>query len=252
MSLDLKFWGIFFGILFAGILGVLGWFSVQAYVGGDGFSLPMSCPDSDADGLTDCQERDVYFTEMYNPDTDGDGYLDGEEVEGGYSPHVGDRTLLSEVDSDRDGVMDSVELQFKSSLYNRDSDGDGYTDDTEIEHGYDPTSPEAKKFKKSMNISLANKKLHLLVNEIEFKSLDLIIGTVDAVPAGNFKISYKHPKAWSQEKEQWLPYWVALKGNTFGLHENVYEITDSLELSHDDAEFLYSWAPIGTKVKIAD
>lgn len=42
--------------------------------------------DTDNDGLTDYEEKEIYFTDPNNPDTDGDGYLDGEEVKAGYNP----------------------------------------------------------------------------------------------------------------------------------------------------------------------
>jgi hypothetical protein len=44
-----------------------------------------STVDTDADGLTDEQEK-VYGSDVNNPDTDGDGYKDGAEVKAGYDP----------------------------------------------------------------------------------------------------------------------------------------------------------------------
>ncbi|MBI3495478.1 hypothetical protein HY065_02535 [Candidatus Berkelbacteria bacterium] len=38
--------------------------------------------DSDKDGLTDCEEINIYHTDPHNPDTDGDGLTDGVEVYG--------------------------------------------------------------------------------------------------------------------------------------------------------------------------
>lgn len=43
-------------------------------------------PDTDADGLFDKEEVDVYQTNPLNPDTDGDTYKDGDEVKNGYNP----------------------------------------------------------------------------------------------------------------------------------------------------------------------
>lgn len=43
--------------------------------------------DSDNDGLSDYEEKDVYKTNYLLPDTDGDGYLDGAEVNNGYNPN---------------------------------------------------------------------------------------------------------------------------------------------------------------------
>jgi len=43
--------------------------------------------DTDADGLYDREEVEVYETDPLNPDSDGDTYLDGAEVKAGYNPN---------------------------------------------------------------------------------------------------------------------------------------------------------------------
>ena len=60
-------------------------------------------PDTDADGLTDSDEVNVYFTNPLLLDTDGDGLTDGEEVN-----TSGTNPLLS--DTDGDGFSDGVEV----------------------------------------------------------------------------------------------------------------------------------------------
>lgn len=44
-------------------------------------------PDTDSDGLLDREEVYTYDTDPTNPDTDGDSFLDGEEVRNGYDPN---------------------------------------------------------------------------------------------------------------------------------------------------------------------
>ncbi|MDO8669210.1 MAG: CARDB domain-containing protein [Candidatus Buchananbacteria bacterium] len=44
--------------------------------------------DSDSDGLSDEDERNVYYTNPYNNDSDGDSYKDGSEVFFDYSPSI--------------------------------------------------------------------------------------------------------------------------------------------------------------------
>lgn len=44
-------------------------------------------PDTDSDGLSDREEVYIYDTDPKNPDTDGDSFLDGEEVRSGYDPN---------------------------------------------------------------------------------------------------------------------------------------------------------------------
>lgn len=50
-------------------------------------SADSSTMDTDADGLTDEQEK-IYGSNPTKPDTDGDGHKDGDEVKGGYDPVV--------------------------------------------------------------------------------------------------------------------------------------------------------------------
>lgn len=105
-------------------------------------AVASKCPDTDLDGLNDCDEEFVYHTERFNPDTDGDGYTDGEEVEKGYSPHYGGGLRLNEVDSDRDGLMDAQEVQIGTSLMKADTDGDGISDFAEVSAKTDPLRVE--------------------------------------------------------------------------------------------------------------
>jgi hypothetical protein len=42
--------------------------------------------DSDLDGLTDEDERNIYGTDPFNPDSDNDGYSDKVEIDGGFNP----------------------------------------------------------------------------------------------------------------------------------------------------------------------
>jgi len=50
------------------------------------YGTNISSVDTDADGLTDRDEIEVFSTDPLNPDTDGDGYNDGEEVRAEYDP----------------------------------------------------------------------------------------------------------------------------------------------------------------------
>ena len=46
-------------------------------IGEPTWALVASDPDSDRDGLPDCQETHMYFTDPGRPDSDGDGAPDG-------------------------------------------------------------------------------------------------------------------------------------------------------------------------------
>jgi outer membrane protein OmpA-like peptidoglycan-associated protein/opacity protein-like surface antigen len=82
--------------------------------------------DSDKDGLTDGDERNIYKTDPFNADTDGDGLQDGREVKV-------TRTEPTKPDTDGDGLTDGEEVEtYKTQPTNADSDADGLNDGSEI------------------------------------------------------------------------------------------------------------------------
>ncbi|MGB6895332.1 MAG: flexitail domain-containing putative surface protein [Dehalococcoidia bacterium] len=91
---------------------------------------PGVCPDTDGDGLTDCDELDIYGTDPYNPDSDEDGLSDGDEV----LVHL---THPLNPDSDSDDLSDGDEVNtYGSHPLLPDTDGDGCADGEEV--GPDP------------------------------------------------------------------------------------------------------------------
>lgn len=218
------------------------WFGYRAY--------SSVCPDTDNDGLDDCEEQNIYFTDWFNPDTDSDGYPDGQEIANGYSPHRAS-LRLTEVDSDGDGLTDDLELAFGSSLYNPDTDGDGYTDGFEVHNGYSPVDPSPKKLTKRITIYTSENRLEYFLKDIRIGSLP--VQSISAgVPTGTFTITTKHPRAWVNEDGAWLDSWISLKGDRFGIAaETDSDISiDYILLAPEDAAFLYTWADIKVRVRI--
>lgn len=84
--------------------------------------------DSDGDGLTDFQEQ-FLGTNPFDPDTDGDGLSDFAEAVGfSYASRDWRLDPLAQ-DTNRDGVLDSLEVGRSGNLLvARDSDGDGIPD----------------------------------------------------------------------------------------------------------------------------
>ncbi len=56
-----------------------------------------------------------------------------------YAEQPFDKSVFN--DSDQDGLSDEEEKMYKSDPFNRDTDGDGYSDGAEIKSGYDPLKP---------------------------------------------------------------------------------------------------------------
>ncbi|MDZ7266588.1 MAG: OmpA family protein [candidate division KSB1 bacterium] len=106
-------------------------------------------PDSDKDGLIDCDEINRHFTDPTQADSDRDGLSDFDEIEkyltdpkqrDSDQDGLEDAFELQETltdplrpDSDHDGLPDGEEvLQYRTDPRRRDSDGDGLSDGEEV------------------------------------------------------------------------------------------------------------------------
>ncbi len=221
--------------------------------------------DSDNDGLNDWEEINLYYTDPNNPDTDFDGINDKVELDTYYSPHRGHGYLLEQLDWDKDGLNDLLELRFGSDLKNSDSDGDGYDDGLEIANDYSPVNPDPVKMRKSVKVDLNRQRLGRYLNDILLDEMIISGGVGNTTPVGQFFINNKHPRAWSNLAGLWMPNWMAFKGSMYGLHalpiwpDGSKEGLDVLgqpashgciRLGDQDAENLYNWINIGVPVLI--
>jgi outer membrane protein OmpA-like peptidoglycan-associated protein len=93
--------------------------------------------DSDGDGLSDADERNIYHTDPHNPDTDGDGLTDGQEVKIYHTDPL-------KADTDGDGLRDGEEVHtYHTDPLNPDTDGDGLNDGPEVKvYHTDPKNPD--------------------------------------------------------------------------------------------------------------
>jgi len=106
-------------------------------------------PDSDADGLSDGDEFNMYNTNPLSRDSDNDGMDDAWEVEYNLNPLDDDTSQ----DPDGDWLTNSeeywfiyikrfpMEIHLWTDPNNCDTDGDGMFDGWEVEYGLDPLDP---------------------------------------------------------------------------------------------------------------
>ena len=223
--------------------------------------------DTDNDGVPDKDEIEIYKTNPDNPDTDDDGYSDFIELNSGFSPLNPIRIKLEDSDFDEDGLSDKMELNFQSDLSNPDTDEDGYKDGDEVSNGYDPTKAGSIKMEKKIEIDTSSvQKLYYFYNNVRMGEYRISSGKSGMnTPKGEFKIDYKHPKAWSSKYGLWMPYWMSFKSGTYGIHElpewpggykegenhlGVPVSHGCVRLGVGPAEFMYNWTDMGTKVYI--
>lgn len=96
-------------------------------------------PDTDADGIADDDEINIYGTDPDRPDTDGDGMDDGDEL-----VFWGNNW---NADYDHDGII---------NILDPDSDGDNLSDGEEVEQRRDPAVPDMIAPNPSFNIEIGD------------------------------------------------------------------------------------------------
>lgn len=217
--------------------------------------------DSDGDGLIDNQEINLYYTDPQNADTDADGFSDGEEIHNGYSPLVGNKKKLTEVDTDKDGLNDFLEIAFDTDLTKADTDGDGVNDYGEIMSGRNPLDADPKALlDKRLEADLTKQRLYYIVDKKLILNLPMSSGNPGTpTPPGTYKVFEKIPNkryvgaGYNLPNVHWnmqfklggyfihAAYW----HNNFGKKTNSH---GCINLSEKDSALLYKYIDIGTPV----
>lgn len=230
------------------------------------FAQANNLPDADRDGVPDYDEVNVYFTEMNDSDTDNDGFGDWQELNSGFSPHNPKPVKLENNDADADGLNDRMEIKYGTNLVKSDTDGDRINDGEEINRGYDPLVAAAAVVAKNITINTARQELSYYSGTVRLGTFRISSGMKSMpTPKGVFKVGNKSKKAWSKTYGLWMPYWLGMEGQRFGIHElpiwpNGYREGENhlgIAVSHGcvrlgigAAKTLFDWAEVGTKVII--
>lgn len=175
-------------------------------------------------------------------------------------------SAANDVDTDKDGLSDKFEQRFKTDVNDPDSDGDGYGDGQEVMSGYDPLKSGGSKLEKIIKIDLKKQELQRTLGGVVLETTRVSTGKPGMyTPRGAYKIKNKAPRPWSKAYGLWMPYWLGIEGQRFGLHElpewpgGKKEGADHLgkPVSHGcirlgvgPAKTLYDWTEVGVKVVI--
>ena len=169
-------------------------------------------------------------------------------------------------DSDKDGLNDWYEQQFKTDPHDPDTDKDGYLDGQEVMNGFDPLKAGSSTLEKVIRLDLKKQELSRVLGGVVLGIYKVSTGKKSMpTPTGIYKIGNKSPRAWSKTYGLWMPYWLGIYGQRFGIHElpiwpNGYREGANhlgIPVSHGcirlgigQAKILYQWAEIGTEVRI--
>ena len=117
-----------------------------------------------------------------------------------------------------------------------------------------------------IEVDLYNQKVRLCENGKAVEEFYVSTGKRETpTPTGEFRVIHKTPMLFSRLAESWLPFWVGFYGD-YGFHELPIDKQTSKRIGKDeigqpaslgcirlkvnDAEKLYHWAEIGTKILI--
>ena len=138
---------------------------LEQYVGTD-----ITKIDTDGDGLSDYQEVVELGTDPLKADTDNNGVSDYDEdqdndsLSNGYEYSIG--TNPANKDSDNDSLDDNDEINiYNTSPIKSDTDGDGATDDWELDNNFDP--------------KVANSSFEVSQSSEELSAANLVAASVD-------------------------------------------------------------------------
>lgn len=231
-----------------------------------GFAAPtvlaQEIIDTDQDELPDYEELSIHYTDPNKFDTDGDGFGDGQEVNGGYSPLVSIKKMY-EVDTDKDGLNDWLELAFTTDLKRVDTDYDGVSDYEEVMRAKNPTDSNlSATTTRRIEVDLTIQKLKYIVDEKLVVTMPVSSGMPRTpTPTGNFQIYYKVATARYVGEDYDLPNvkWnMAFKKGGYFIHtaywhNNFGKRTNShgcINMREKDVALLYKYIDVGTQVKV--
>lgn len=166
------------------------------------------------------------------------------------------------IDTDGDGLSDSVELALGTDPNNPDTDGDGFFDGEEVYGGYNPLKGGGdRKVKRSVVVNLSTQSMDYFMNGVDLGTMLVSTGLRNMpTPLGDYKIILKRPIMHYKGPDYDLPYtkWNMEFKNHFYIHgaywHNQFGIRPMshgcVNVAYKDIEALYKFLDVGDSVKI--
>lgn len=166
------------------------------------------------------------------------------------------------LDSDKDGLPDSVELLLGTDPNNLDTDGDGYKDGQEAYTGFNPLKGKGDaSLPRSVKVNLSNQTMDYFLNGVDLGTMLVSTGRLNAPsPTGTFSILRKVPvkfyrgltrnfpnTKWNLEYKPAYYIHGAYWHNDFGKRP---VSGGCVNLKYSDAKMMYRFLRLGDKVVI--
>ncbi len=146
----------------------------------------------------------------------------------------------------------------------QDSDGDGFSDEMELQSGHDPYSTDSALLSKTIHVSIKDQRLQYFTGKYLVKEIKVSTGVRGKpTPRGSFVIEKKIPIVdykgvdYDFPNTKWNMRFKFRVGGSYYIHGAYWHHNFGHPMSHGcvnvayaDIETLYNWAPKGTPVFI--
>lgn len=180
----------------------------------------------------------------------------------GHFVHAATASSTPVVDSDKDGLPDTLEVALGTGLQNPDTDNDGFKDGEEVYNGYNPlVGNKDRSMPRKVEVDLSKQRLYYYMNNVKIGSAPVSTGVPKMpTPTGNFKImrkvlvidyigpGYNLPNTkWNMEFKRHFYLHGAYWHNQFGIKPMSH---GCVNIAYKDAQKLYSFLDAGDNVHI--
>ena len=170
--------------------------------------------------------------------------------------------MASGTDTDKDGLVDTLEVALGTDPAAADTDADGYKDGEEVANGYNPLKGKGNRsLKRTVTVDLSKQQMYYYFNGIKVGQIPVSTGVIGLdTPTGEYKIlrkvptklysgaNYSYPNTkWNLEFKNSIYLHGAYWHNQFGVKPMSH---GCVNIGYSGAEKIYKFLSVGDTVKI--
>lgn len=171
-------------------------------------------------------------------------------------------SVSAATDTDKDGLVDTLEIKLGTDPAVADTDGDGYKDGEEVANGYNPLKGKSNRsLKRTVTVDISKQQMYYYLNGVEVGRIPVSTGVVGLdTPTGEYKIlrkvptktysgkNYSYPNTkWNLEFKKSFYLHGAYWHNQFGVKPMSH---GCVNIGYAGAEKIYKFLSVGDTVKI--